>query len=208
LKYPLNSGSLWGVWDLQVQTILDDAYIELRSYYAELKVADAAKWRSYVDKVGGEENALKFDSKLYFNDTTVDKKQRCYDYTWNLFAYLETYQPWVRCIGVTDHNYGDEILLDALIACSQKTLPKVIGGVEINIGGTHMLVFFPDAVFAQPNFSQGIKTFLTKIGVHTKKSNGVLTVCGMGPTEVINVIKSQHGILIYPHCNSDNGLGS
>ena len=33
-------GSEWGIWALQVQTILDDCYVSLEDYYQELKKTD------------------------------------------------------------------------------------------------------------------------------------------------------------------------
>ena len=51
-----NKGSIWRVWDLQVQTILDDRYISLNDYYESLKLNDPTLWKSYTEKVGGEAN--------------------------------------------------------------------------------------------------------------------------------------------------------
>ena len=36
-------GSFWSKWDLQVQTILDDDYIQLKDYYTTIKSNDEAK---------------------------------------------------------------------------------------------------------------------------------------------------------------------
>lgn len=68
-----SKGAEWRVWDLQIQTILDDRYESLDKYYQSLKAADPIKWDSYVALVGGEENALLFDSKEYFGDHSKTK---------------------------------------------------------------------------------------------------------------------------------------
>jgi len=46
------AGSPWGVWDLQVQTIIDDGYIELSKYSSALKVKHPEQWAAFVDQVG------------------------------------------------------------------------------------------------------------------------------------------------------------
>src|SRR5205823_4092738 len=112
--------------------VLDDGYTSLATYAEELKASQPVKWQEYVAKVGGESNALLFDSKEYFGDCSVDKAERCRNYTRNLFAFLEVFNPELRCIGITDHNYWDEELLDSLIAYSKKAKCKIIPGVEIN----------------------------------------------------------------------------
>jgi len=73
-------GSEWRIWDLQVQTILDDGYKSLGKYAGNLKKVDIPQWDEYVAKVGGEENAIAFDSKAYFKDEKIDKKERCRNY--------------------------------------------------------------------------------------------------------------------------------
>src|ERR1700753_2530002 len=66
-----NKGATWRIWDLQIQTIIDDGYQSLDSYYVELKSSDPEKWNRFTDKVGGEEKALLYDSKSYFSDSSV-----------------------------------------------------------------------------------------------------------------------------------------
>ena len=74
-------GSEWRKWDLQVQTILDDNYIELRNYYQELKGNYPEKWDNFIAKVGSESDALKFDSKEYFyTEASVPEKTRANEY--------------------------------------------------------------------------------------------------------------------------------
>lgn len=109
-------GSEWAKWDLQVQTIIDDGYVSLEEYYAGLKEQNEDKWGRYVAKVGGEENALKFDSKKYFSDTSVNEEKRCHNYVRNLFYFLSEFRTNLRLIGITDHNYRH----NALIRLSQK----------------------------------------------------------------------------------------
>ena len=67
-------GSEWRKWDLQMQTILDDGYLSLDQYFQEIKESDPTAWQQYITKVGGEENALRYDSKAYFNNSENDKK--------------------------------------------------------------------------------------------------------------------------------------
>ena len=67
-----SKGSEWRRWDLQVQTILDDGYIELKDYAEELKISHPNEWAKFIGVIGSEEEALKFDSKAYFyTDSTA-----------------------------------------------------------------------------------------------------------------------------------------
>src|SRR6266513_353117 len=104
----ISRGSEWGIWDLQIQTILDDVYIPLADYYQVLKDEDNEKWKNFTNKVGGESNALMFDSKEYFNGEAIPIKERRNNYVSTAFAFLETYKPELSLIGITDHNYYDE----------------------------------------------------------------------------------------------------
>ena len=63
-RYP--KGSEWRRWDLQIQTILDDGYIELSVYANELKISHPNEWEAFITAVGTEEDVLKYDSKEYF----------------------------------------------------------------------------------------------------------------------------------------------
>ncbi|MBT3748684.1 MAG: hypothetical protein HOG34_06830, partial [Bacteroidetes bacterium] len=200
-------GSIWRKWDLHVQTILDDGYLSLSSYHTELKSEDSGKWEEYVTKVGGEENALKYDSKDYFFGNTDDEKTRCINYVRNLFAFISIYNHEVGLIGITDHNYQHNLLLDTFSKYSSINNDlKVICGVEVNASGVHILVFFGAIPYGKSIMSKGIETFLSSIGVHNHKTNGVLTVSEKSVTDVLKEIIAQKGLYIFPHCNSDNGL--
>lgn len=200
-------GSVWRKWDLQIQTILDDGYVSLSNYYNELKSEDSAKWIEFVNKVGGEENALKYDSKEYFFGNSDDEKTRCHNYVRNLFAFLSAYNPKLGLIGITDHNYHHNLLLDEFIDYSLRSNHlKVIAGVEINASGVHILAFFGTIPYEKTTMSKGIETLLSSIEVHNPKTNGVLTVSEKSVTAVLKEIIAQEGLYIFPHCNSDNGL--
>lgn len=206
-NFPYPKGSIWRKWDLQTQTILDDNYVPLSDYAEELKSADPTRWQQYVAKVGGEENAVLYDSKVYFNDVRVDKGERCRNYVRNLFAFLEVYNPELACIGITDHNYFDDSLLDVIIDYARDAHCKVVPGVEINCGGVHMLLFFSTALYDRPTFSQGIHAFLIKFGINNRTDvGGVLTTTSSDHKEILDEVKACGGIVIYPHCNSNNGL--
>jgi len=207
-NFPYPKGSRWRRWDLQVQTILDDNYISLSTYYEEIKQDDPIKWDSYVSKVGGEESALKYDSKDYFNDQSIEKEVRCLNYVRNFFAFADIYHPDLRCIGLTDHNYDDDCLLDTFIKYAEKANLKAIPGVELNCNGIHILTLFPESLsfYKQKTISLEIKAFLQECGINERKSDGVLTPSLKGLTEVLDEIKRSGGIPIYPHCNSNNGL--
>lgn len=200
-------GSIWRKWDLQVQTILDDGYISLTNYYNELKSEDPYKWDVYVNKIGGEDNALKYDSKDYLFGNSDDEKTRCHNYIRNLFAFISVYNPKIGLIGITDHNYYHNLLLDSFIDyLSKNDNLKVICGVEINASGVHILAYFGSIPYGKTNMSKGIETFLSSIGIHNPKTNGVLTVSEKSVTDVLKEIIDQKGLYIFPHCNSDNGL--
>ncbi len=202
----ISRGSVWRKWDLQVQTIVDDGYTSLREYYVKIKEEFPDKWQEYIDKVGGEENALLFDSKDYFNDTKIDIKTRCIDYVRNLFTYVSIFNEDVGVIGIADHNYHHDNLIDEFINYSEKSNLKALAGVEINASGVHMLVYFENPPYSKDTFSEGIKTFLSSIDVHQPKNNGVLSVSGKSVNDVIKEITKEKGIYIFPHCNSNNGL--
>lgn len=202
-----DTGSLWGKWDLQVQTIIDDDYVQLSSYADELKKQDGDLWEEYVAKVGGEQNALLYDSKEYFTNGKLDLRERCVNYTRNLIAFLTTYRPDLRAILVTDHNYDHDMLLDVMVEYSAKSDVKIIPGVEINVGGVHLLAFFDKIPFSKKTYSEGIKTFQSNVGIQTRKNaRGRYTVTQHGIDDVIGKIREHHGNVIFAHCNSDNGL--
>ncbi len=203
--YP--KGSEWRRWDLQVQTILDEGYIELKDYAEELKISDPKEWEAFITSVGSEEDALKFDSKEYFfTDSTDNEQVRAKNYAKTFIAFLSAFRKYEACIGITDHNYDHPHLLDALLDVSRNSLVSVIAGVEVNVQGVHILALFDQLIYRKSTFSEGIATFLSKINVDSKKTNGVLTVSNKSYTEVLDEIQEQNGITIYPHCNSDNGL--
>jgi hypothetical protein len=206
-NFPYPKGSIWRKWDLQTQTILDDGYISLDQYAEEIKIANPAGWQEYIAKVGGEANALLYDSKAYFNDTSVAKNERCVNYVRNFFAFLDVFCPELECIGITDHNYFDDCLLDTFIEYSKGSHCKIIPGVEINCTGIHMLLFFPEVLYSQATFSAGIQTFLKKFDINTRKNaDGSFTTTSKNIKEIIDETKKNGGIIIYPHCNSSNGL--
>ena len=41
-----SKGSEWRRWDLQVQTIIDDGYVELSTYSDALKAAKPVEWKA------------------------------------------------------------------------------------------------------------------------------------------------------------------
>lgn len=205
IVYP--KGSEWRRWDLQVQTILDDGYVELKDYAEELKLSNPEEWAMFVSTVGSEADALKFDSKGYFfTDSSDDERTRAKNYAKTFISFLEAFQKEEVCIAITDHNYDHTYLLDALLDASRASVVGVIGGVEINVQGVHLLALFDSPIYGKQNFSEGITTFLSKIEIDSKESNGALTVSNKSYTDVLSKIKENNGIAIYPHCNSDNGL--
>lgn len=202
-----SKGSQWRKWDLQVQTILDDGYVELKDYFEELKIAHPEEWHSFVEKVGSEDDALRFDSKEYFfSSPSDDEKTRARNYAKTFVSFLEAFQKEEVCVAVTDHNYDHLHLLDALLNASERSSVSVIGGVEVNVQGVHMLALFGEPIYSKESFSEGITTLLSKIDVDRKETNGVLTVSNKSYTDVLAKINKNNGIAIYPHCNSDNGL--
>lgn len=204
-RYP--KGSEWRRWDLQTQTILDDNYISLEQYYNEIKTANPTGWQEYIAKVGGEDSARLYDSKNYFNDTNVAKEDRCLNYVRNFFAFIDVFCPDLECIGITDHNYFDECLLDTFIDYSKKSRCKVIPGVEINCNGIHMLLFFQNKLYQKETFSAGIHAFLMKFNINNRtNASGTLTTTTVDIKEILDEVKKNNGIVIYPHCNSNNGL--
>jgi len=206
-NFPYPKGSVWRKWDLQTQTILDDAYISLGQYFETIKTANLTTWQQYVAKVGGEENALLYDSKAYFNNMGIEKSERCTNYVRNLFAFVDTYCPDLECIGITDHNYFDDCLLDTFIDYAKKSRCKVIPGVEINCQGIHLLLFFSDNLYQKDTFSAGIHALLMKCNINNRiNATGTLTTTTKDIKEILDEVKKNNGILIYPHCNSSNGL--
>ena len=202
--YP--KGSEWRKWDLQTHTILDEDYVPLSKYSDAIKKKEPDLWKQYVAKVGGEQNALLYDSKAHFSDGGIKLEERCLNYARNLLAFLETFNPGLACIGITDHNYFDDHLLDVLVDYSRKAKCKVIPGVEINCSGIHMLLFFSKIPCQQETFSEGVTTLLKRFDITTKKKDGVLTTTSKDPKEIIDEVNEEEGLVIFPHCNSNNGL--
>jgi len=203
--YP--KGAEWRRWDLQVQTILDDGYVELKDYAQDLKQSRPDDWKKFVEAVGSESKAIKYDSKEYFfTDTDDNEKTRTKNYAKVFIKFLENFNRDEVCIAITDHNYDHPYLLDSLINASKNSRVNIIGGVEINIQGVHVLALFPDVIYQKTTFSEGISAFLSKINIDSKQTNGSLTVSDSTYTDVLERIKKCNGIAIYPHCNSDNGL--
>jgi predicted ATPase len=206
-NFPYPKGSIWRKWDLQVQTILDDGYVSLADYAEDIKINDSTNWQHYVAKLGGEANALLYDSKAYFNNGSVPKKERCVNYVRNFFAFIEVFKPELECIGITDHNYFDDSLLDVFIEYAKKSRCKVLPGVEINCQGIHMLLFFPTNLYGKETFSAGIQAFLMKFDINNPRNNeGALTTTTVDIKKIIDEVRKNGGLVIYPHCNSNNGL--
>jgi predicted ATPase len=206
-NFPYPKGSIWRRWDLQTQTILDDGYISLANYSEYLKTQNPTAWNQYIVKIGGEDNALLYDSKSYFNDTNTPKKNRCVNYVRNYLAFIDAFCTDLECIGITDHNYFDDCLLDEFIEYTKKTRCKIIPGIEINCQGIHLLIYFPDKLYNKPTFSSGIHAFLTRFNINNRNNpDGSLTTTSADIKDIIDEVKKNNGILIYPHCNSNNGL--
>jgi ABC-type cobalamin/Fe3+-siderophores transport system ATPase subunit len=201
-----SKGSIWRKWDLQVQTILDDGYIELKDYYEDIKKLQPEKWAAFIGVSGSEENALKFDSKEYFYSDKQDNKAVCKNYATNFLAFVDNFVDIPGVIGLTDHNYDSPHLLDAFMNASVNSKTKVIPGIEINVQGVHMLIFWGTKLYEKQTYSEGIKTFLAKININNKKTSGVLTVSDKSYTEVIDEVINTNGLILFAHCNSDNGL--
>ena len=200
-------GSEWRKWDLQVQTILDDGYVSLDKYWDELKEEFPEKCELLIERIGSEDDIKKYDSKSYFfTDSADDEKTRSKNYSRLFLNFIDIFNDDAGAICITDHNYDHSVLLDALLKESEKHEIKIIPGVEINIQGVHALVLWGKTFYDKSTFSESIKSFLSKIEIDNKKNNGTLTVCNKSYTEVIPFINKTNGLLIYPHCNSDNGL--
>jgi ABC-type lipoprotein export system ATPase subunit len=204
-EYP--RGSVWRKWDLQIQTILDDRYVSIGSYADELKANEPDKWNELCTRIGSEELVKKYDSKVYFSSDPHDNdKQRAQNYAKVFISYLDIFINEEAVICVTDHNYYHPYLIDALLKESRATKIRILPGVEVNIGGVHKLVIFNKLVYGKTTYSDGIKHFLSQIGIHNPTENGVLTVSSKSYTEVIDEVKNLDAIIIYAHCNSSNGL--
>ena len=204
-KYP--KGSEWRKWDLQVQTITDDNYKSLNTYYEKLKKTYPIKWEYLCSKVGSEDLVIKYDSKSYFFSDIVDsEKKRAKNYANIFLTFLDIFNSDTGAVCITDHNYEHPYLIDSLLKESVNTKTKIIPGVEINVQGVHLLVLFGDIPYEKKSYSEGIKTFLSKINIDNKKSNSKLTVCDKSYTNVINKINDIGAIFLYPHCNSTKGL--
>ncbi len=199
-------GSEWGKWDLQVQTILDNGYLQLKDYYESLKSSDNTKWEAFVSLIGGENNALLYDSKEYYNDSRISKNERATNYVRIFLSFIQIYQPDLSCIVLTDHNYYDDILIDIMIEMSQDKNCKILAGVEINVCGIHILVVFGKKSYGKTTYSETIKTFLSKIGIDRQKTDNSYTLSTGSCENVLKEIKECEAIPIFPHCNSDNGL--
>ena len=206
-NYIYNKGSEWKKWDLQVQTILDDGYVSIGEYWEDLKNNFPDKCQLLIEKIGSEEDIKKYDSKTYFfTDSVDDEKTRSRNYAKLFLNFIEVFNDNAGAICVTDHNYDHTYLIDALVEESKSHVTKIIPGVEINIQGVHALVVWGKYFYNKGTFSESVKYFLSKIDINNKKDNGVLTVSNKSYTDVIKAVKETKGLLIYPHCNSDNGL--
>lgn len=200
-------GSIWRKWDLQVQTILDDGYVSIGSYVEDIKAALPDKFSQLVSAIGSEELILKYDSKDYFtNSSNGTERQRAENYAKLFVKYIEIFNEDAGVVCVTDHNYTHSYLVDALVKESKSTILSILPGVEINVEGVHLLVIFGKYAYNKTSFSETIKTFLTKLDVHSRKTGDVLTVCSKSYKDVIDEVIKIDGVIIYPHCNSTNGL--
>ncbi len=204
-KYP--RGSEWRKWDLHAQTVLDDGYISIGQYLEEIKGISPEKYNELIRRVGTEDLVKKYDSKEYFfTDTQDDEKRRVENYSKLFLNFVDIFNAHIGVIGITDHNYENQYLLDCLVHKASDFNFQVVPGVEINVQGVHMLVYFGDKPYQKTTYAEGIKAFLSKINVTNRKTNNILTVCNKSYTDVINEIKELEAILVYPHCNSSNGL--
>jgi len=187
---------------------LDDGYTSISTYADELKALDPEKWDKLCQLIGSEELVLKYDSKAYFaNDTTDDKKARSYNYARVFVGFLEVFhehEKMVVCI--TDHNYYDDFLIDALLKVSESSVITILPGVEINVEGVHQLVIFNEKVYGKTTYADSIKQFLSQINIHNAKTNGKLTVSNSSYVNVINEVRKCGAFLMYAHCNSTKGL--
>jgi len=200
-------GSIWRKWDLQVQTILDDGYVSIGDYIEDIKTNSPEKFNQLITAIGSEELVLKYDSKEYFtNSENGSEKQRAENYAKLFVKYIEIFNEDIGSICVTDHNYDHPHLIDALVRATKLTNLSILPGVEINVAGVHLLIIFGKCAYKKTSFSETIKTFLTKLDVDSRKKDGVLTVCSKSYKDVIEEVINIDGLIIYPHCNSSNGL--
>ncbi len=200
-------GSEWRKWDLQVQTILDDRYESIDSYWEQIKKDFPEKCQKLIEVIGSEDLIKKYDSKSYFyTDITHDKKTRNDNYSKLFVNFIDLFNENIGAICITDHNYDDDLLLDSLVKASKHSTIKILPGIEINVAGVHLLVLWGKPFYDQENFSSAISKFLTILGINNKRTNDVLTVCSKSYKEVLIEIEKTDGLLIYPHCNSNNGL--
>lgn len=199
-------GSEWRKWDLQVQTILDDGYISIEQYWDKLKTLFPEKCNQLVQIIGSEDLIKQHDSKEYFFTDKTGSDVKAQNYSKLFLNYIDIFIDNPGAICLTDHNYEHEHLMDAFIKESQNTMVKVIPGIEINVQGVHMLVLLKEIPFGQQTYSKGIKSLLTKLDIDSSKNNGVLTVSHKSYTDVVKMLGEIGGLLIYPHCNSSNGL--
>lgn len=205
MKY--KRGSEWRKWDLHAQTILDDGYVPISQYIEQIKTSFPDKYAELIKRIGSEGLIKKYDSKDYFfTDSRDDEKTRAENYSKLFLNFIDIFNANVGVIGITDHNYEHTYLLDCLVQTASNFNFGIVPGVEINVQGVHSLVYFGDRPYRKTTYSEGIKTFLSKINVTNRKTNNVLTVCNKSYTDVVNEIKSLEAVLIYPHCNSSNGL--
>lgn len=200
-------GSTWHKWDLQVQTILDDGYISIDTYWDELKAKLPEKSNQLIAAIGSEDLIKKYDSRDYFyTDATDDPRTKSNNYAKLLVNFVDIFNENIGAICVTDHNYDDGYLIDALVRKSKNSQVKIVPGVEVNVQGVHMLVLFNEIPYENETYSGGIKNFLSKLDINNKKTNAVLTVSSKSYTDILKIVKELNALLIYPHCNSNNGL--
>lgn len=200
-------GSKWRKWDLHVQTILDETYESIESYWSELKLHYPDKCNELINLIGSEDLIKKYDSKRYFfTDSSDSEKERAKNYSKLLLSYLNVFGENIGAICITDHNYDHPYLLDSLIKASEDFDIKIIPGVEINIQGVHALILFGSLCYGKQSYSDSIRTFLTKINIINKVTNNSLSVCSESYTVVVNEVEKIGAMLIYPHCNTSNGL--
>lgn len=204
-SYP--RGSEWRKWDLQVQTILDDGYISIATYADDLKATHPNEWKLLCKKIGSEELVKKYDSKEYFfTDTSDTEQQRSKNYAKLFISFLDIFIGERSLVCLTDHNYYHPHLVDELLSEADNSLVRLLPGVEINVGGIHQLVIFNTVPYNKTKYSDGIKHFLSQISIHNPLENGSLTVSSMSYEDVVNEVNKLGALLIYPHCNSTNGL--
>jgi hypothetical protein len=70
-----------------------------------------------------------------------------------------------------------------------------------------MLLFFPTNLYGKETFSAGIHAFLMKFDINNPRNNeGALTTTTFDIKKIIDEVRKNGGLIIYPHCNSSNGL--